>query len=128
MSSSSLSSRRGLLRRPAVCHTEANPGRCHPPVNIVCFIQPAVRKVLVDVDAEFILTACDSDSPPNSPIAVDLDGGGGSFFTFEGLLNCQQIPAFFVSEEPGTFNITATYTTQNETICIASGLVIVTYP
>ena len=127
MVSNSLSSRRGLLRRPKVCHSESNPGRCYPPVSIVCSIVPVVRLLLVDVEASFGLAACDSDSPPDSPIAVDLDGGGGSFFSFEELLNCQQIPAFFVSEEPGIYNIHATYTTQNETVCIASGLVIVTY-
>jgi len=106
---------------------QPNPGRCPPPVPIVCFIRPAVRNVLVDVEADFVLAACDSDSQLNSLVDVDLDGSGGAFFTFQELLNCSQILAFFESEEPGVFNITATFTTQSEAICIASGLVIVTY-
>jgi len=31
MASSSLSKRRGPLRRPKVCYASPNPGRCHPP-------------------------------------------------------------------------------------------------
>jgi len=126
MASNALSSRRQLLRRPKVCFVQPNPGRCPPPVAISCIIKPAVRTVPVNVQASFTVTVCDLNSPPGSLVGLSLDGGGGFFFHYEDVLNCQDTPAFFESPNPGVFNLTATFMTESEAICNSPALVIVT--
>ncbi len=128
MVSNALSARRGPLRRPKVCHESRGvrgPGVTHPPGTMVCSITPEEAEISVSEDLNLMLAACDGGSAVSSRVNVLTNGDGGSFDALFELENCNEVPAVFVSANPGVYNITAEFTSLANRLCIASATVIV---
>lgn len=128
MVSNSLSKRRGPLRRPKVCTTHKNPGRCEPPLPpllMTCALVPLVAQCWEWMPFLFDLTACDPDSAPDSLVDVVLDGDGGQFVLIAQLLNCRHAFPEFSSGNLGVYHISATSTSLGGSICVATATITV---
>ncbi len=93
MVSSALSSRRGLLRRPKVCFTLPNPGRCDPPppppppypgtIEIIPF-----PPYTVDTTTPFDFKVCHPDFPTNFEVTPEWTFSAGSLASTDQGHNC----------------------------------------
>lgn len=126
MVSCALSKRRGPLRRPKVCLTHPNPGRCEPPpppVVATCSLDPETITEYEMMPVYFILAGCDLNSETESGVSVVLNGGGGAFYLLSPLRNCTVTDAEFDDNGPGIYNLTATLTFESGAICVCTATV-----
>ncbi len=128
MPSNALSSRRQPLRRPKVCYTAPNPGRCHeepgpsPGPTITCSLTPAEFTQQVDDSIEISLFACNSALPDDEDVADSLSATGGDFSSVEAVTNCAGGSGDYESDTAGDFVLTAEFTFSDASICIATAL------
>lgn len=131
MVSNGYSKRRGPLRRPKVCESAPNPGRCHPPPDppppstLSCSLLPSYQVVEDPNYGELSLAACDTAVGEDTLIDVLTEVEGGDFSPLEGLENCNEVSAEFTHSGPGLYALTATFTSEASNICIATASVLV---
>lgn len=129
MVSNALSARRGPLRRPKVCHTATNPGRCEPPPppppGISCAIIPSTATITNGDSATFELEHCNASLPVLDPIDVELIAEEDAFDLQEGSVNCQPGQGEYQSFEAGVFPISMRVTFSDLTVCGADAVVTV---
>ena len=76
MTSNGLSSRRAFFRRPKVCKSHPNPGRCEPPPPpqplCTCSVSPALFTVEIDDSDTLDISGCLPHLPEGS--SIELSG------------------------------------------------------
>ena len=131
MASNALSARRGPIRRPKVCLTHPNPGRCEPPPPppaASCSIVPSSITVDLGDIPGFALFHCNSSLPVGEEIDVQGDVEEGEFIINEGSVNCIEGSAEYQTSIVGTFVCTMTVIFSDSSICIATTTVTVVDP
>ncbi len=122
MVSSALSSRRGLLRRPKVCFTHINPGRCEPPPppppGITCSILTDINPIPIFSEDTPLLFAC---NPALGLHDVTVAWDVPPFFHVINISppeNCVA-PGLAVAwgDVTGNFHVEATFTFSDESEC-----------
>lgn len=133
MASSSLSKRRGPLRRPKVCHTAPNPGRCHPPPSPLpgrnCSILPETSDVLVGEQAEYDYDGCASTLPHTENVAVHWSALFGSIDPADqDVVNCNGVDnvVYTAPDFPCVDTLTAEGTWSDGGTCTATAQAVVT--
>ena len=126
MVSNGLSARRGPLRRPKVCLTHKNPGRCEPPPpesEVECWLDPTEVTEFEMMPVPFQLWGCDYGQEPESPVTVVTDGDGGLFEAESPFGNCSFATAEFNDFGPGIYNVTATLTFTGGAVCVCGATI-----
>lgn len=112
MVSNGLSARRGPLRRPKVCLTHPNPGRCEPPPppsNIACNVfldeDPPIE---VGEEASIGWDACNTDYDDTLILEPTIEAAIGEIEDVEGAENCiMGHEAFYQApDDPGLETLT----------------------
>ncbi len=126
MASSAAQSRRSFLRRPKVCLTQPNPGRCHPPPPPE--LPPRTCSVTAEQDSElpgdhgdYFIHACCEDLPDDQDVHVALTLPEGVIDTPNITPNCNeegQDGDFENPGEEGEYTITATFTWSDSGVCV----------
>lgn len=125
MASNGLSKRRGPLRRPKVCDTARNPGRCEPPPppsDITCSVaKDEPTPIYTGEEFTFVWSACNpalSELPLLLPVVNALFGTIGNIDESE---NCSEGAniEYEAPDDPITDTITATFTWPDDSTCIA---------
>lgn len=132
MVSNGLSARRGPLRRPKVCLTHPNPGRCEPPPPppppASCSIVPSSITVEISDIPGFVLTHCNPSLPVHEEIDIQGDVDEGEFIINDGSMNCDEGSAEYQPSIEGIFLCTMTVTFSDSSTCVATTTVTVIDP
>lgn len=112
MASNALSARRGPLRRPKVCTTPKNPGRCEPPPPtplITCKIEidPQSIPVKVGTDAVLLWDACHQNYTFQLMLVPYVFGAPGHILFISHGQNCSEGNEIFYQppDSPGPVTV-----------------------
>lgn len=125
MPSNALSKRRGPLRRPKVCHTAKNPGRCEPPPppsEITCgLLNRDEPPHLTGETTDLTWGACNPDFDPTPNLVPEVTTVIGEVLDVEPGENCTDGNEVIIEnpDEPGTETVTATFTWPDSSTCVA---------
>lgn len=119
MVSSALSSRRGLLRRPKVCFTLPNPGRCEPPPPPPPILPPRTfgideEEIILDVSEDEVVhfQGCCDELPHGEAFDVAWLADAGEVEPDVPPTNCDEEgeASYHSPDEPGDYTVTGTAT------------------
>lgn len=123
MVSNALSARRGPLRRPKVCLTHPNPGRCEPPfppLLITCNVFLAEEgPYYTGEEISLGWDACNPDFPEPLILSPEMTAVIGEIVDVEDAENCSgENDAFYEApDDPGIEVITMTVTWPDSSTC-----------
>ena len=128
MASNAASSRRSFLRRPKVCLTPSNPGRCHPPPDVelpprTCLVTQLQEGSEPGDNGEYFLMCCCEALPELQIVDVVMHLSGGWIEQIGTMGNCpeEETSGGFVNpDEEGEHTITATFTWSDSGTCIST--------
>ena len=134
MVSNGLSKRRGPIRRPKVCLSDPNPGRCHPeppvvpPAPGVCILEPASTELTWGEDTDVLFHGVADDYPFPTVIEVLVEATGGEFGSPDLIFDdLEAVGSYIAPDEDGVFTLTATYNWPGGETCIATAEVTVLF-
>lgn len=126
MASNALSARRQPLRRPKVCKSAPNPGRCHPPppppvVDIECSALPSYQEAELDEGAGVDLHCWNKSLPIGDLVSVDLTIDKGEFNSETQPFNNTDGTAKIENPEEGLYTWSVLYTFSDSSTCASNG-------
>lgn len=126
MASNGLSNRRGPLRRPKVCKSDPNPGRCHPPPPPSA-VSCSLRKdepipIYVEEDFTFLWEGCNEAYPNDLMLSPQVETTIGTINEVEDGENCQteHNVMWTAPDDPGQGVMTLTVTWPDASECIST--------
>lgn len=133
MTSNALSKRRGLLRRPKVCHSsdkalayKACPPPPPPPPCAECSIDPETGESQPWVSTAFEILGCCDDLEFGDPIGISYVMTGGFVDHYVDPTNCDEPGLFdWTPTETGVFTVTAIFTFSDASECRATATITV---
>ncbi len=130
MVSNGLSARRGPLRRPKVCLTHPNPGRCEPPPPppgpASCSLLPLTQEIELGELGGFETTHCNPSFAQFIEIDIQGHADVGDFTIDDGGSNCVDGTAQYETDIAGIFICTMTVTWPDSSFCVAEATIVVT--
>ncbi len=113
MASNALSGRRQPLRRPKVCETPTNPGRCEPPPQgtYACYFTPPSIVIVVGDGDSLAVSACATHLPTSEEVNAEVSALLGEIGSPETEVdNCDAAGEYpyTAPDDPGEDTVTCT--------------------